>query len=94
MPEVRRLLAIALPLPVRSPEVRLAWSLFRREARGSGHVTAIIDVVRSADALAFAPKRLHNYGCSTKLPLYFSPIDIEPLPAFSCLFQVLSRQGP
>src|SRR5260370_7465734 len=33
VPEVRRLLAIALPLPVRSPEVRLAWSLFRRRKR-------------------------------------------------------------
>ena len=33
VPEVRRLLAIALPLPVRSPEVRLAWSLFRRKKR-------------------------------------------------------------
>ena len=64
VPEVRRLLAIALPLPVRSPEVRLAWSLFRREARGSGHVIAITDDARSADALVFALKRLHNYGCS------------------------------
>ena len=31
--EVRRLLAIALPLPVRSSELRLAWSLFRRRKR-------------------------------------------------------------
>jgi SRSO17 transposase len=33
VPEVRRLLAIALPLPVRSPELRLIWSLFRRRKR-------------------------------------------------------------
>lgn len=33
VPEVRRLLAIALPLPVRSPELRFAWSLFRRKKR-------------------------------------------------------------
>ncbi|TMC15879.1 MAG: hypothetical protein E6J36_23025 [Chloroflexi bacterium] len=33
VPEVRRLLAIALPLPARSPEVRLAWSTFRRRKR-------------------------------------------------------------
>ncbi|GAC1401520.1 MAG: IS701 family transposase [Ktedonobacteraceae bacterium] len=33
VPEVRRLLAIALPLPVRSPELRLAWSIFRRRKR-------------------------------------------------------------
>ena len=33
VPEVRRLLAIALPLPVHSPELRLAWSMFRRRKR-------------------------------------------------------------
>lgn len=50
MPEVRRLLAIALPLPVRSPEVRLVWSIFRREARGCGPVKAITDDERCDDA--------------------------------------------
>lgn len=30
VPEVKRLLEIALPLPVRSPELRLAWSRWRR----------------------------------------------------------------
>jgi len=59
------LLAIALPLPVRSPEVRLAWSLFRREARGSGHVIAITDDALSDDTLVHALMHLHNYGCST-----------------------------
>jgi len=33
VPEVRRLLAIALPLPARSPELRLLWSTFRRRKR-------------------------------------------------------------
>uniref|UniRef100_A0A540V842 Uncharacterized protein n=1 Tax=Litorilinea aerophila TaxID=1204385 RepID=A0A540V842_9CHLR len=33
VPEVRRLLEIALPLPPRSPELRLAWSLWRRAKR-------------------------------------------------------------
>jgi SRSO17 transposase len=33
VPEVRRLLVIALPLPVCSPQLRLAWSLFRRRKR-------------------------------------------------------------
>jgi len=66
VPEVRRLLAIALPLPIRSSEVRLAWSMFRREARGSGPVAAITDDVRLDDTLVQALMRLHNYGCSTK----------------------------
>jgi len=67
VPEVRRLLAIALPLPVRSPELRLAWSTFRREARGSGPVKAIIDDGRSADALVLALMHPHNYGCRTRI---------------------------
>ena len=66
VPEVRRLLAIALPLPVRSPEVRLAWSTFRREARDSGLVTVITGVVPSEDPLVHALMRPHNYGCSTR----------------------------
>lgn len=33
VPEVRRLLEIALPLSSRSPELRLAWSLWRRAKR-------------------------------------------------------------
>lgn len=37
VPEVRRLLAIALPLPVRSPDLRLLWSLFRRRKRFWAH---------------------------------------------------------
>ena len=33
VPEVRRLLEVALPLPYRSRELRLAWSLWRRAKR-------------------------------------------------------------
>jgi len=33
VPEVRRLLEIALPLPARSRELRWAWSLWRRNKR-------------------------------------------------------------
>jgi hypothetical protein len=33
VPEVRRLLEVALPLPERPPELRLAWSLWRRAKR-------------------------------------------------------------
>ncbi len=33
VPEVRRLLDVALPLPPRSPELRLAWSQWRRTRR-------------------------------------------------------------
>ena len=33
VPEVRRLLEIALPLPPRSKELRLAWSFWRRTKR-------------------------------------------------------------
>jgi SRSO17 transposase len=33
VPEVRRLLELALPLPYRSWELRLAWSLWRRSKR-------------------------------------------------------------
>ena len=33
VPEVRRLLEVALPLPARSPELRLAWSIWRRWKR-------------------------------------------------------------
>jgi hypothetical protein len=66
VPEVRRLLAIALPFPVRSPELRLAWSLFRREARASGRVSAIISDGRSDDTLIPGLVRSHNYGCSTR----------------------------
>jgi hypothetical protein len=33
VPEVRRLLEIALPLPSRSNELRLAWSFWRRTKR-------------------------------------------------------------
>jgi hypothetical protein len=33
VPEVRRLLEVALPLPSRSPELRLAWSDWRRARR-------------------------------------------------------------
>ncbi|TET49125.1 MAG: hypothetical protein E3J64_10120 [Anaerolineales bacterium] len=33
VPEVRRLLEVALPLPYRPPELRLAWSLWRRAKR-------------------------------------------------------------
>jgi hypothetical protein len=33
VPEVRRLLEVALPLPYRSPKLRLAWSLWRRYKR-------------------------------------------------------------
>ena len=33
VPEVRRLLEVALPLPYRSRELRLAWSLYRRAKR-------------------------------------------------------------
>lgn len=33
MPEVRRLLEVALPLPHRKRELRLAWSLWRRTKR-------------------------------------------------------------
>ena len=65
VPEVRRLLAIALPLPVRSPELRLALVDFSQAGSGCGPVAAITDDVRSADALVHALMRLHNYGCST-----------------------------
>jgi hypothetical protein len=33
VPEVRRLLEVALPLPPRSPQLRLAWSRWRRAKR-------------------------------------------------------------
>jgi hypothetical protein len=33
VPEVRRWLEVALPLPYRSRELRLAWSLWRRAKR-------------------------------------------------------------
>ena len=33
VPEVRRLLDLALPLPPRSPPLRLAWSEWRRTTR-------------------------------------------------------------
>ena len=33
VPEVRRLLEVALPLPTRSPELQLAWSWWRRSRR-------------------------------------------------------------
>ena len=33
VPEVRRLLEVALPLPLHSPELRLAWSKWRRARR-------------------------------------------------------------
>jgi len=33
VPEVRRLLEVALPLPYRPRELRLAWSLWRRAKR-------------------------------------------------------------
>lgn len=33
VPEVRRLLEVALPLPARSPALRLAWSNWRRATR-------------------------------------------------------------
>jgi hypothetical protein len=33
VPEVRRLLAVALPLPPRSVAVQLAWSCWRRKRR-------------------------------------------------------------
>jgi hypothetical protein len=33
VPEVRRLLEVALPLPTRSAELRLAWSDWRRATR-------------------------------------------------------------
>lgn len=33
VPEVKRLLEIVLPLPVRSPLARLAWSFWRRKKR-------------------------------------------------------------
>jgi len=33
VPEVRRLLALALPLPVRSAALQLAWSDWRRRQR-------------------------------------------------------------
>jgi len=33
VPEVRRLLEVALPLPPHSPELRLAWSQWRRARR-------------------------------------------------------------
>jgi hypothetical protein len=51
LPEVRRRFSIALPLPVRSPELRLTWSIFRREARGSGPVKAETSDRRCGDAL-------------------------------------------
>ena len=33
VPEVRRLLEVALPLEARSPDQKLAWSQFRRQMR-------------------------------------------------------------
>ena len=66
MPEVRRLLAIAWPLPMRSPELRLAWSTFREAGSGSGPVEAIPDDARSGGALVHALMRLYNYGSRTK----------------------------
>ena len=37
VPEVRRLLEVALPLPYRSRDLRLAWSLWRRAKRMQAH---------------------------------------------------------
>jgi hypothetical protein len=65
VPEVRRLLAIALPLPVRSSELRLAWSAFREAGSDCGPVEAITVDVHFGDALVHALMHLHNYGCST-----------------------------
>src|SRR5450759_4455338 len=68
VPEVRRLLAIALPLPARSPEVRLAWSTFREAGSDSGPVEAITDDACSSDTLVPGLVRPHNYGCSSREP--------------------------
>ena len=65
VPEVRRRFSIALPLPVRSPELRLAWSLFREAGSASGPIEAIIDDVCFADAPVQGLIRPYNYGCST-----------------------------
>ena len=40
VPEVRRLLEVALPLPYRSRELRLAWSLYRRAKRWQATIAA------------------------------------------------------
>jgi hypothetical protein len=39
VPEVRRLLEVALPLPHRTREFRLAWSLWRRAKRWQARVS-------------------------------------------------------
>jgi hypothetical protein len=39
VPEVRRLLEVALPLPHRTRESRLAWSLWRRAKRWQARIS-------------------------------------------------------
>jgi len=39
VPEVRRLLEVALPLPDRPRELRLAWSLWRRAKRWQARIS-------------------------------------------------------
>src|SRR5207249_4555887 len=60
VPEVRRLLAIALPLPVRSPGRYFAGR------SDCGHVVAIIGDGYLDDVLVHALMPFHNYGCSIR----------------------------
>ena len=74
VPEVRRLLAIALPLPVHSSELRLAWSLFRRRKRLWARRSHYRRRARLGDALM----PLHNYGCRTSRSASFLQHDPPP----------------
>ena len=71
VPAVRRLLEIALPLPSRSNELRLAWSFWRRTKRQQSRRVFI-----KAKAIQFVYITIpHKCGCSIMLNAIYLVFD-------------------
>ncbi len=62
VPELRRLLAVVLPLSECSARKLLAWSYWRREIRVIGRGFAIIGIASGPNMLVLAQWILLNYG--------------------------------
>ena len=65
VPELRRLLEVALPLAEREAQKLVAWSSWRREMRVIEHDSAITDIANGLNMPVLALSILLNCGSST-----------------------------
>jgi hypothetical protein len=81
---VRRLLEIALPLPYRSRELRLAWSLWRRAKRLQARHSHYRRQMAASDGWHCTKNAANRkiYGCSTGLRLKNGELNLEDKKTF------------